>query len=211
MASISYVRQGYKILTDNGPYDVQAIAEAARTCYQSVPKGETEEERELANEALVRSLIRRGHEAMLEHSFLSVVFTTDRAIANEIVRHRLLSYAQVSTRYVNYTKGTFEFVLPDTRNPFTLEHYRDVCEAAAEAYEAMLADGVRPEDARGVLPLCTATTIVASGNFREWRHVLSLRTAKAAHPMIRALMTPLLDELKDTVPVIFDDIDPYVE
>ena len=209
MTDISYVRQGHEILTDNGMCDVLDIAEAARTCYLSVPKGETEEEQDAANMALVRSLIRRGHGAMLEHSFLSVRFRTDRAIANELVRHRLLSYAQESTRYVNYGKRGFEFVLPDTRNPFTIEHYRDACEAAVAAYEAMVADGVNPENARGVLPLCTATTIVASGNFREWRHVLSLRTARNAHPMIRALMTPLLDELKETVPVVFDDIEPH--
>ena len=209
MAAISYVKQGYEILTDNGPYDIQDIAETASVCYRSVPKGETEEECELANEMLVRSLVKRGHGAMLEHSFLSVRFRTDRAIANEIVRHRLLSYAQESTRYVNYGKKGFEFILPDTRNPFTLEHYRDACEAAVDSYESMIADGVSPEDARGVLPLCTATTIVASGNFREWRHVLALRTSKNAHPMIRALMTPLLEELKDTVPVVFDDIEPY--
>ena len=164
----------------------------------------------------MRSLIGNKHEAMLEHSFMSVRFVTDRAIANELVRHRHLSFAQESTRYVNSSKSGFEFVLPKISggglmDGHRLDCVRKACAFAAEQYEEMVVCGARPETARAVLPLCTATTIVCSGNFREWRHVLRLRTARDAHPQMRDLMTPLLIELRDQVPVVFDDITPPID
>ena len=231
MAEITFIEQGYEILGWYGDLDsernpvVKHIASVARTCYRSSVfdgddpdlqshdsdvRGEAMDE---ADERLVRKLIRLDHGAMLEHSFLSVKFICDRAIANEIVRHRLFSYAQESTRYVNATKHGFEFIMPPFKG--RMEHFanpsegcvRDVCQMAANTYETMLECGfVTPEIARAVLPLCTATRIVVSGNMREWRHFLKLRTDIHAHPQMRALVTPLLEELKREIPVLFDDI-----
>lgn len=209
MADICYVKQGHEILTDNGPWDTDFIAEVARKCYMSEPKGDTEEERFASNMRLVRALIRRGHEAMIEHSFLSVAFTMSRDISAEITRHRLFSFAHESTRFVNYDNRGFRFILPDTKNPFVLEEFRTGCEEAAERYERLIENDCKPEIARKALTFCLAADVVVSGNFREWRHGFKLRTAKDAHPDIRALMTPLLRELQQSVPIIFDDIEPY--
>ena len=125
------------------------------------------------------------------------------------MRHRLFSFAQESTRYVNSTRRGFEFVMPDGIEQFERMAIEDVCERAADEYEYMVGVGTRPEVARAVLPLCTATTIVASGNVREWRHALSLRTDARAHPEMRALMTPLLRELQGRVPILFEDISAH--
>ena len=142
--------------------------------------------------------MKQGHEAMLEHSQLSVLFTCDRAIANELVRHRIASFAQESTRYCNYSKekfgGELTFIWPTY---------------AEKDYKLMIANGMRPEQARCVLPLCLKTEIVVTANYREWRNIFKLRTSVAAHPQMRELMCPLLKELQSKIPVVFDDIYTY--
>lgn len=188
-----------------------SIANAARTCYRS---GDREKWKEQPGSKvhddleLVERLIERGHEAMLEHSYLSVRFRCDRAVANEIVRHRHFSFAQESTRYVNYGKKGFEFILPLNITGAEDTVIRIACHNAARAYDTLIDQGATPQVARAVLPLCTATEIVVSGNFREWRHFLKLRTALDAHPQMRALVTPLLERLQATIPTIFEDIQP---
>lgn len=206
MREVRFISQSHEILELNRD-PIGAIARAARTCYQSEANASAENDMRL-----VRSLIQRGHEAMIEHSWLSVRFVTDRAIANEIVRHRLFSFAQESTRYCNYDNRGFEFIMPPIPDNTWAGNIRlsieDACRNAAEEYEAMVRSAsVRPEIARAVLPLCTATRLVVSGNLREWRHFFRLRTAKDAHPQIRELATPLLEELKALIPIIFDDIE----
>lgn len=223
MAEISFVEQSHEILgwygdmfsnafDDDGP--VGHIAQIARVCYQSKPKVSDSpysdirlEERYESQERLVRALIRSGHHAMLEHSYLSVKFRTDRGVANEMVRHRHFSYAQLSTRYVNSTKHGFEFVMPPDLPEQQKSEVASACKFAADTYEELIRCGTKPEIARAVLPLCTATEIVVSGNFRSWRDMFRLRTAKDAHPQIRTLMGTLLDELKREIPLIFDDIE----
>ena len=222
MAEITFIEQGYEILGWFGEFKpvnefsepVNFIANVARTCYKSDAHNNNDinAERE-ANERLVQKLIRLDHGAMLEHSFLSVKITCDRAIANEIVRHRLFSFAQESTRYVNSTKHGFEFIMPPFEgNMEGLKEsgeacVRNVCQIAASVYESMLECGyATPEIARSVLPLCTATRIVVSGNMREWRHFFKLRADSHAHPQMRALVIPLLYELQEAIPVMFSDI-----
>lgn len=227
MAEISFVEQSHEILgwygdtaddhfSDDGA--VGHIAQIARVCYQSKPKVSDSpysdirlEERYKSQERLVRALIRSGHHAMLEHSYLSVKFRTDRGVANEMVRHRHFSYAQLSTRYVNSTKHGFEFVMPTGLTKPQAMLVTMACKFVAGIYEKLVMLGVRPETARAVLPLCTATEIVVSGNFRSWRDMFRLRTAEDAHPQIRELMGSLLVELKREIPVIFDDIEPADE
>ena len=166
--------------------------------------------------------MKQGHEAMLEHSQLSVLFTCDRGVANELVRHRIASFAQESTRYCNYSTekfgGELSFIRPyyidvtDTdkngeitnNTPGSL--WVDSCECAEIIYKDMIALGMRPEQARCVLPLCLKTEIVVTANDREWRNIFKLRTPVAAHPQMRELMCPLLHELQKKIPVVFDDI-----
>lgn len=223
MAEIRFVGQGHEILGYWGedPVGVEDtpvgfIAEVARTCYKSKPKDprfhspysdvRIDAQRD-ADETLVMSLVRRDHGAMLDHSFLSVRFVADRAVANELVRHRHFSFAQESTRYVNASKRGFEFILPPGLTEEQERITKASCIEAVQKYEALVElFDTKPEIARSVLPLCTATTIVCSGNFREWRHMLKLRTARDAHPSMRALMQPLLEELRTLIPIVFDDV-----
>jgi thymidylate synthase (FAD) len=201
LAKVTFVKQSHTIL--ECPDDaMSAITFAARTCYRSERLSGPDSDRKL-----LKHLIRNGHHAMLEHGgMISVRFTTDRAIANELVRHRLFSFAQESTRYVNYDRRGFAFIIPDNVNGSTDAIMRVSMREAAETYEGLVAHGVSPEVARSVLPLSTATDIVVSGNIREWRHALSLRCERHAHPQMRALMVPLLHELRERIPVLFDDI-----
>lgn len=206
------IDQSYRILWNPG----DVIEQAARTCYRSEDKITEDGSSEQKIKEMLTSL---GHTAMLEHSVLSVEFITDRAIANELERHRLCSFAQESTRYCNYSKGKFggelTFIRPecfDVASFGSMERewnsgfWMQVCRVAEENYFDLIEVGYKPEDARCVLPLSLATKLVMTTNYAEWRHILKLRTAKNAHPQMRALMLPLLKELQEKIPVIFDDI-----
>ena len=226
----------YEILTDiseGGIKELQRIERVARVCYKSedkiTPDGESAKK-------LVRFLVKQEHEAMLEHSQLSVLFTCDRAIANELVRHRIASFAQESTRYCNYAgekfSGELSFIRPyyipcepkekaikaasSSEELKKLEtDYQNhnawywTCDDAEKSYKTLIANGMRPEQARCVLPLCLKTEIVVTANYREWRNIFKLRTPVAAHPQMRELMCPLLKELQSKIPVVFDDIYTY--
>ena len=203
----------YKILTpisEGGIKELKRIEVIARVCYKSENKI-TEDG--ASAEKLVRFLVSQGHEAMLEHASLSVVFTCDRGVANELVRHRIASFAQESTRYCNYAGDRFGGEISVIR-PYWCEDGSEAfkswvtaCSAAEKEYMHMLNDlHLRPEQARCVLPLCLKTEIVVTANYREWRNIFKLRTPVAAHPQMRELMCPLLKELQKRIPVIFDDI-----
>lgn len=207
------VPQCYEILTDISPYatyELEQIEKAARTCYQSEDK--ITEQAESAKK-LIANLINKGHEAMLEHSLLSVKFTCDRAIANELVRHRIASFAQESTRYCNYTKGKFDgqltFINPGFEDSddggYKYALWRQCCEHAEDVYRELIRNDVRPEIARAVLPLSLKTELVVTANYREWRHIFALRTSPYAHPQLRRLMNELLIEVHERISVIFDD------
>ena len=200
------IDQSYRILWNPGG----VIEKAARTCYRSEDSITDDGS---SDQKIKEMLTTLGHTAMLEHSVLSVEFTTDRAIANELVRHRLCSFAQESTRYCNYSKNKFgnelTFVKPEWVDDYAFGSHlwMGTCNMAERYYKALLTTGgLKPEDARCVLPLSLATKLVMTTNYAEWRHILKLRTAKGAHPQMRALMIPLLKELQATIPVIFDDI-----
>ena len=209
-------KPSYEILTDISPYgtfELEQIERAARTCYKS--EAFIADQAESAKK-LIKSLIEHGHESMLEHSQLSVKFICDRGISHEIIRHRLASFAQESTRYCNYSKDKFGNQITVIAPPIKegTEAYNSwalLCQEAEFTYFHLLDQGVKPEIARDVLPTSLKTEIVVTANYREWRHILKLRTAPDAHPQIREIMVPLLEELKDTIPVIFDDIPTALE
>lgn len=183
------------------PMDLlQDIERIGRVCYKS-------EHRITSSSAapFVRNIIARGHESVLEHISITVRFITDRAIANELVRHRIAAYSQESTRYCNY-KDKIEFIYPKNVSDGQLQLIMQACAYAEATYQALLANGATPEIARDVLPLCTKTELIATYNLREWRHILRLRTDKAAHPKMRELMQTLLQFFQGLVPIIFDDI-----
>lgn len=196
------VNASYRIETPiDGAEILKRIEKAGRTCYKSEDRI-TEE----SAENFVLTLIERGHESVLEHASITVRFVCDRGISQEIVRHRLASYSQESTRYCNYSELTFIQPCFFMDKPWAYCAWENAMGFAENVYLDLLSDGCTPQEARSVLPNSTKTEIVMTANIREWRHFLKLRTAKAAHPQMRELTVPLLYELQRQIPVVFDDI-----
>ena len=199
-----------EILTPITGNELQRIEYAGRTCYKSEDKITDDSAKKF-----VENLIKRGHEAMLEHSSLSVKFICDRGVSHELVRHRLASFAQESTRYCNYGQDKFGKELTFIK-PIFLEEgtdsykYWENAMADAEIYYfSMLDFGCTPQEARSVLPNSIKTEIVMTANYREWRHFFWLRAAHKtgpAHPQMEELTVPLLYEVSGLIPVVFDDI-----
>lgn len=155
-------------------------------------------------ENFVRSIIKRGHESVLEHVSLTFKIVCDRAIMAELTRHRLASFTVESTRYVKYDELT---VIKQFRNDVIGEALlRPLALRSESFYQDWVNCDATPEQARAVLPLCTATTLYMTANLREWRHVLKLRTDKAAHPQMRQIMNQILAVFKEKLPVIVEDI-----
>lgn len=219
------IKPSYEILTnisDGGIDELKHIERIGRVCYKSEDR--ITEDGESAKK-FCAMLIRSGHEAMIEHSFLSVKFTVDRGVSHELVRHRVANFAQESTRYVNYAKDKFGneinvidlksgvkydnkmAVLSSEQKVAILDEWQRSMEDAEKHYMKMIELGATPQIARSVLPNSTKTEITISANYREWRHIFWLRTAPSAHPQMREIMIPLLKELQERIPVIFDDIE----
>lgn len=188
----------------NGNAILKKLEVAGRTCYKSENKM-TEDS--AAN--FVRNLIKRGHESVLEHVSITVRIITDRGISHEIVRHRLASYSQESTRYCNYKDKEIEFVLPYDIDPETkiFDYWKLSCQASETDYKVLIAEGVAPQTARSVLPNCLKTELVMTCNLREWRHFFKMRCAPGAHPDMKYLATIMLHEFQEKIPVVFDDIE----
>jgi len=214
------IKAGYEIVDSlNGAEILKKIEKVARVCYKSEDKSG-----EGTAEKMVRALIKSNHLAMLEHFSFSVKFIVDRGVSHEIVRHRVASFAQESTRYCNYgTKGgeitVIEpfYLMADGVNVSTdnwSERYGawvSACEEAEKSYLRMIADGASPQEARAVLPTSLKTEVVMTANLREWRHFFSLRACGVTgkpHPQMLEVAVPLLKEVKELIPVVFDDLEP---
>jgi len=166
----------------------------------------------------VSMIVARGHEAVLEHATMAVIFTCDRGVSHELVRHRLCAFTQESTRYCNYSSGKFgeEITVIDihpyldkTKNGLHDLHmwdwWRKECESAEKKYKELVANGASPQIARSVLPNSLKTEIGVTANFREWRHIFKLRAiSKAAHPQMREIMMPLYEHCRQMLPEVFD-------
>lgn len=196
------IEQSHKILHHpNGA--LWLIELAARTCYKSEARMQPGSEIEM-----VKRLIAGDHLAMLEFGDFTVKFVTNRGVTHELVRHRLCSFAQESTRFVRYD-DEMEFIKPVWWEASTKQQkdtFTYLCVFAEQSYNTLLKSGWTPQQAREVLPNALKTEIVVKANLREWRHIFFLRCSKAAHPQIRALMQALLKELQTVIPVVFDDI-----
>ena len=199
------IEQSHQILTPINKEEIYKLIElAGRTAYKSEDKI-TED----SAEQFIRSILVRGHESVVEHFNITIKFITDRGVTHELIRHRLVSYTQESTRYCNYSKLGMQFIVPvfwDKHcSAFNLWYiYMGECE---KAYAYLLNNlKCTPQEARSVLSNSLKTEIVCTANIREWRHILKLRTSKAAHPQMRALMIPLLKELQEKLPVLFENL-----
>lgn len=200
---------------------LENIERAGRTCYRSLKGPITIG----SAEKFVRMILRRGHESVIEHSIITVLFTNiSRGFTHEMVRHRLCAFSQESTRFVDYAEGKLDmeaaelrFVLPPHRNkdesveieidgvklPFKFLPY--AIDMYEKTYKGLRRAGWSTEDARQFLPIGLVASIVVSTNFREWRHIMAMRTQKLAHWEIRYVMCDLLLYLKTMIPVIFED------
>lgn len=191
----------------DGDLILRKIERAGRTCYRS-------EDRITADSAIgfVGRILNSGHHSVIEHISITVKFICDRGVTHELVRHRLASYSQESTRYANYSKDRFGKEITVIKPSFWPEGspaYTQWCEAmkAAEThYMRLIETGAKPQEARSVLPNSLKTEVVMTCNIREWRHIFGLRCTPQAHPQIRQVLLPLLEEFHKKIPVLFDDL-----
>lgn len=221
---MNILNAGFEILTpisEGGINELKHIEKIGRVCYKS--EGNITEDGESAKK-FVKMLIDKGHEAMIEHSSLSVKFVVDRGVSHELVRHRIASFAQESTRYVNYSLEKFgnEINVIDLEPGMMLDGklknmtsqeltaiYQEWISSMYDAekhYMKMIELGATPQIARSILPNSTKTEITITANYREWRNFFKLRVPNTAHPQMREVTIPLLNELKNKLPIIFDDI-----
>jgi thymidylate synthase (FAD) len=185
------------------------------SCIESVPCGfcnSTGTDVESAV-AFVKMIVRNGHESVLEHASAGFSIVTDRGVTHEIVRHRLASYSQESTRYCNYANEKFggEITVVQPPGLDTCNQARYAWEAsmlaAEENYNAMVVGkGISPQVARGVLPNSLKAEIGMTANFREWRHFLRLRTSSKAHPQMREVAEMVRAELLKLSRACFEDV-----
>ncbi len=186
---------------------LKLIELAGRTCYKSEDKITLD-----SASGFVNRIMKSGHHSVIEHMNITVRFICDRGVTHELVRHRLAAYSQESTRYANYSKDKFGNEITVIKPLFfeegtqVYETWKTAMETTEKHYLALLEAGAKAEEARSVLPNSLKTEIVMTCNVREWRHVIALRSARAAHPQIRQIMRPLLKEFKETIPTLFDDL-----
>ena len=188
----------------------QLIEQAGRTCYKSEAAITPE-----SAAAFVQKIVKNRHEAMLEHASMTVKFIVDRGVSHELVRHRLASFAQESTRYCNYSKDKFDgevtFIQPLFFEAGSVEYmaWKKMCQEAENTYLAMLQMNRTPQEARSVLPNSLKTEVIMTANMREWRHFFRLRAAGetgAPHPQMAEVTVPLLREVQACMPELFGDI-----
>ena len=221
---MQFIKAGFEILDDiDGVEILKKIERISRVCYKSESKITDD-----SCYGMVKGLIARKHFAMLEHVSVTAKFITDRGISHELVRHRLASFAQESTRYVSYSGNGREtqIIMPGYLRGNETDSFdeavikmtaRKIVEALAdraeEAYFGLRDMGFTPEQARGCLLTFTKTEIVVTANLREWRHIFDLRAAGSTgkvHPQMLEIVIPALEEFKRRIPVVFDDIMPGV-
>lgn len=195
-------------LTEADPTRMMKHLEAmGRICYQS-----EDAITDTSYDKFLRGIIKRGHEAVLEHATVTAVVICDRGITHEIVRHRIAAYCQESTRYCNYSKGKFgneiTVVEPFFWDPESPEYqvWHDACAQTEAAYFTLLNKGCTPQEARDVLPNSLKTQIAITMNIREWRHFFRLRCGKGAHPQMIEIACKGLVEFYDYFPCLFEDI-----
>ena len=196
----------YLFESELDPKKLSNIERAARICYKSEDKmGDA------PSETFLKNMIKHGHESVIEHEKVTAYFVVDRGVTHEIVRHRIASYSQESTRYCNYTSGKFgneitviePFFYPQGSAQYKI--WKKACENAEGSYFDLIALGA-PQEARSVLPNSLKTEIAVTYNFREWRQFFRLRGARAAHPQIQQVTIPLLKLFQERFAPLFEDI-----
>ena len=204
---MNIIEASYELLSPVNREEILRNLElAGRNCYKS--EGKITED---SAGRFLKMIIAHGTESVLEHEKITVRFICDRGVSHELVRHRIASYSQESTRYCNYgNNGELTFVKPCWVTDETDDNYRRWLLAmifAERTYLDMLAAGWTPQQARSVLPNSLKTDIVMTANIREWRTIFKLRCSPKAHPQMRDIMIPLFDHFKQILPELFEDIE----
>ena len=184
--------------------DLIKIERMARNCYNSPMSDNTQ-----ARNEFISKLVKAGHESVIEHVSVSFMLTVPRSISHQIVRHRIgVAYSQQSQLYIDLSKEPLKVIAPVPElNASELMLWRESVEFSALTYNKLIASGVRPEQARSVLPNCTATKLGMTANFRAWRHILKERYLnKRADPAIREVMSQVAAKLKKMYSSVFADI-----
>ena len=202
---MNIINASYEIMDElDGKEILKKLERVARTCYKSEDKIT-----DGSAERLVRALCKSKHEAMLEQFSFSVKFIVERGVSHELVRHRIASFAQESTRYCNYGGNGITVIKPCYMDEGSVEYklWENMCWEAEDAYIALIQAGKKPEEARAVLPTSLKTEVVMTANLREWRHFFKLRALELtgkAHPQMVEVALPLLREVQAKIPVVFD-------
>ena len=203
------INPSYEIIKSISPNDmIKNLERYGRVCYKS----ESNITQNSAN-SFVQRIINSGHESVIEHEKITVKIICDRGVSHEIVRHRIASYSQESTRYCNYSKDQFGNEITVIKPCFWDESspnyliWKKQMESIEKAYFDLLSNGAKPEEARSILPNSLKTEIVVTMNLREWRHFFKLRTSRRAHPQMREVAIMLLENFKTTLPTVFEDIE----
>lgn len=213
-------KPSFEIISENNyPDMVKKIEKIGRVCYKSEDKI-TED----SAETFIKNILNRGHESVIEHESISVRVICDRGVTHEIVRHRIASYSQESTRYCNYCKDKFgsqitcidiatgfRYDLSDENDRKKYEIWQKAMEAAEKYYFQMIECGAKPQEARSILPNSLKTELVMTMNLREWRHFMRLRVAPYAHPQIRELAGMILEDFIGRFPVFFADLEELLQ
>lgn len=201
-------------LSFEGASNADHLAEfAGRACYQSFDRPNPATR---ANKDYIANILKQQHFSVLEHASATFYIQgISRALTHELVRHRHLSYSQLSQRYV--PSEDVDFVIPpavgDSRGlELYLEDYmqgaRDAYEHLVQRFEEKGITGKKArEAARAVLPNMTETKIVVTGNHRAWREVISKRNSPTADAEIQEFATELLRQLKEIAPATYQDME----
>jgi thymidylate synthase (FAD) len=195
------------INTIDGSAILKNIERIGRVCYKTENKIT-----ETSSKEFVKKILENGHESVIEHEKISVRIICDRGVSHEIVRHRIASYSQESTRYCNYTENKFgneltlirPFFWNDDHEKFAI--WKTAMQNIENNYNLLISLGAKAEEARSILPNSLKTEIIVTMNLREWRHFFLLRTSLKAHPQMCEIAVPMLRKFKELIPIIFDDL-----
>jgi thymidylate synthase (FAD) len=194
---IKFVPTSVRLVSSLGrKLTLKTIESYGRVCYNSEKKITPE-----SASNFVKSLIKSGHESVIEHISATFLITCSRACSHQIVRHRLCSFSQSSQRYIKY-RGKLEFInqkYPDLPPQPVI----DSLNTAAKAYHDLLDSGLPAQKARMVLPNAMSTKIVVTTNLRQWRHMIQQRTSPAADEEIRWVFTNIQELLHERLPEMF--------
>jgi thymidylate synthase (FAD) len=182
------------------PDPQRVIERAARICYQSEDRAGEQTAGEL-----IRRLLQMGHASPLEHAYATFRLEgVSRAMSHQLVRHRLIAVSQKSQRYVS--ERAFGYVVPPSLpGADRLEFERDM-DLLRGLYAKWKERGLRNEDARFVLPNACTTELMLSANFREWRHIISVRCTRHAQWEIREACRRIWEHLNTLAPAVFADL-----